>query len=146
MDTKTILVVEDHQDDIDFAQRALSTGSVPVSIVVKRDGIAALEYLSGAGPGAAQDALVVPDLILLDLQLPRLHGLDLLKEIRRFARLRFVPVIILTSSDARADLIASYRYGANSYIRKPGSYREFADAVQRVSEYWLKLNCSPPRP
>lgn len=146
MDCKTVLVVEDRQDDIDFAERALSSGSVPVKVVVKCDGIAALEYLTGAGPAGAKEPLVVPDLILLDLDLPRLGGLDLLKEIRRFARLRFVPVIVLTSSDARADLVASYRYGANSYIRKPVGYNEFAEAVQRVSEYWLKLNCPPPSP
>jgi two-component system response regulator len=130
---KTILLVEDNPDHEALAMRALRK-HIPANIVVARDGEEALRVLLDSPTGA------VPDLVLLDLQLPKIDGLEVLKRIRADARVRFVPVVVLTSSDEEQDIVSSYSLGANSYIRKPVDFQTFTDATRQLGLYWLELN------
>jgi two-component system, response regulator len=133
----TILLIEDNPDDEKLTVRALSKMGADVAIQVARDGAEAVEAIS-KGEGVA-----VPQLIMLDIKLPKLSGIEVLEKIRANERTRFVPVIMLTSSDEDLDITRAYDLGANSYVRKPVDFDEFVSAVQHLGLYWLKLNRSP---
>ncbi len=131
---KTILLVEDNSDDEQLTLRAMRQSEVPNIIRVARDGAEALEHLYG--PSSTR----LPDLILLDLKLPKVSGLEVLQKIRSDPKTRSLPVVVLTSSDEERDIVESYNIGANSYIRKPVDFDEFIDAVRQLGVYWLTLN------
>ena len=141
---KTILLVEDNPDDEALTLRAVRK-HVSYGIVVVRDGAEALEYLFGTGRYAGRDLLVNPLLILLDLKLPKVNGLEVLRRMRDDARTRSIPVIVFTSSTEEQDILDSYRLGANSYIRKPVDYGQFCDNMKQVMNYWLCVNQLPPQ-
>ena len=141
---KVILLVEDNPDDEALAIRALKKNNIVNEVVVARDGAAALDYLFGTGAHTGRDLSVPPQVVLLDLKLPKLSGLEVLKRIRGDERTRSQPVVILTSSKEEQDLTASYGLGANSYIRKPVDFSQFSDAVRQIGLYWLVLNEAPP--
>jgi two-component system response regulator len=145
MDKKTILLVEDNTDDEVLTIHALKESNVPNEVVVARDGVEALDYLFGKGSYSSRDASVMPDLILLDLKLPWINGLEVLQRIRADERTKLLPVVILTSSKEESDLIQSYKLGANSYIRKTVDFVQFRDAIQQLGLYWLVLNVAPPK-
>ncbi|MGH7435103.1 MAG: response regulator [Polyangiaceae bacterium] len=140
---KQILLVEDNQDDELLTLRAFKKASVPSEVVVTRDGAEALDYLFGSGAYEGRDVSVQPQLVLLDLNLPRVNGLDVLRRIRADDRTKLLSVIILSSSKEERDLIGAYSLGANSYVRKPVGYNEFVAAVQTLSSYWLNLHELP---
>jgi len=144
MNEKSILLVEDNPDDEELTLRALKGSNVVNEIVVARDGAEALEYLFGAGRYAGRDPSRRPTLILLDLKLPKLSGLEVLQRLRADPRTELIPVVVLTSSSGEEDVVASYRLGANSYVRKPVEFHRFADAVRQLGLYWLLLNEAPP--
>jgi CheY-like chemotaxis protein len=144
MQKKVILLVEDNPDDVELTLRALKKNNILNDIIVARDGVEALEYLTSAKVKAEPGEKQMPELVLLDLKLPKIDGLELLKRIRDNSRTRRLPVVILTSSNEEQDLIRSYDLGANSYIRKPVDFKEFAAAVQQLHLYWLLLNEAPP--
>ena len=139
-----ILLVEDDPDDEALALRALRRGGIRQPVVVVRDGVEALDYLFATGAHAGRDARVMPQVVMLDLKLPRLDGLEVLRRIRADERTQFIPVVILTSSDEERDRLDGYRYGANSYVRKPVDYEQFAEAICQLGLYWLLLNQPPP--
>ncbi len=141
---KSILLVEDNPDDELLTVRALKRNNVLNDIVVARDGVEALDYLFGTGSYAGRDLTAMPQIILLDLKLPKLDGLEVLQRLRADARTRLIPVIILTSSKEEIDLVRGYSLGANSYIRKPVDFEQFVLAVQQLKLYWLVLNEPPP--
>ena len=143
MSAKSILLVEDNLDDADLALRVLRTGRISSDVVVTHDGVEALEYLFGLGAYAGRDLRVMPACLLLDLKLPNLDGLEVLRRLRADPRTRLIPIVILTSSSEPQDIRAAYRLGANSYICKPVNFSLFADAVRQVEHYWLALNEAP---
>jgi two-component system, response regulator len=135
-----ILLVEDNVDDEELTLRALRDANVANDVVVVRDGAEALDFLHATGAYAARDAARTPQVVLLDLKLPKLGGLEVLKRLRADPRTAPVPVVVLTSSSEEEDVIASYRLGANSYVRKPVEFSRFAEAVRQLGLYWLLLN------
>ena len=137
-----ILLVEDNPDDVELTIRAFSRSHVANPISVARDGAEALERLHGTDGSTIPPDL--PQLVLLDLQLPKVDGLEVLRRIRSEERTRLLPVVVLTTSREERDLVESYRLGANSYIRKPVDFAEFVEAVQQIGLYWLVLNEPPP--
>lgn len=139
MKHNTILLVEDTQSDIDLTRRALVKSHITNELVVARDGQEALDYLFGR-----DETQPLPVLILLDLKLPRLDGLEVLRHIRSNERTRLLPVVVLTSSNEEQDIAASYNLGVNSYIRKPVDFKQFAQAIQTLGLYWLVMNEPPP--
>lgn len=141
---KMIMVVEDNPDDEELTLRALRQGKVANEIVVTRDGSEALEFMFGTGKYAGRDTSQMPSVILLDLKLPKLSGLDVLQRLRADARTKLVPIVILTSSSEDEDMLRSYQSGANSYVRKPVEFGAFASAVGQLGVYWLLLNQPPP--
>jgi two-component system response regulator len=142
-----ILLVEDNPDDEALTLRALKKHNIANPVVVLRDGVEALEWLFAEGAHAGRDPRITPQVILLDLNMPRLSGLQVLERIRADPRTSLVPVIVLTSSKEDDDMVKSYRAGANSYVRKPVDFHEFASAVARLGVYWLLVNeTAPPRP
>lgn len=141
---KVILLVEDNPDDEALTLRALKKNNIQNEVVVARDGIEALDYLFAAGLHAGRDMAETPQVILLDLKLPKLDGLEVLRRIRSDPRTRFLPVVVLTSSKEEKDLTESYSLGANSYIRKPVDFDQFTEAVRQLGLYWLILNESLP--
>jgi len=145
MDKKIILLVEDDPDDEALTLRALEKSNVLNEIVVARDGVEALDYLFGKGSYSGRDTSVMPELVLLDLKLPKMDGLEVLRRIRADKRTKLLPVVILTSSKEERDLIQGYNLGANSYIRKPVDFVQFRKAVQHLGLYWLVLNVAPPK-
>ena len=144
MKERVILLVEDNPDDELLMRRALAKNAVPNEVVVARDGVEALDYLFATGPHSGRDCDEMPRLILLDLKLPRLNGLEVLQRLRSDERTRLLPVVILTSSRERQDVLDGYGLGANSYVRKPVDFDQFLRAVEQLKLYWLGLNESPP--
>ena len=124
--------------------RALAKNNIKNEVVIARDGVQALEYLFGTGAYAGRDMNVMPEIILLDLKLPKVDGLEVLRRLRADDRTKFLPVVILTSSKEEQDVVKSYQLGANSYVRKPVDFMEFTQAVQQLGLYWLILNESAP--
>lgn len=143
---KTILLVEDTEDDVVLALRALKKSRILNEVAVARDGAEALDYLFCQGAYADRDMDAVPAVILLDLKLPKVDGIQVLQRMRADERLKYIPVVILTSSKEQEDLLNGYKFGANSYIRKPVDFEQFAQAVQQLGLYWLLLNEQPPLP
>jgi CheY-like chemotaxis protein len=144
MKSKIILLVEDNPSDVGLTQRALAKSRVANELVVAEDGQEALDYLFGAGAYAGREVTELPALVLLDLKLPRVDGLEVLRQIRADERTRRLPVVILTTSREEQDVAQSYDLGANSYIRKPVDFTQFAQAVEQMGLYWLVLNESAP--
>lgn len=142
MDEKVILLVEDNPDDEELTRRALERNNIRNEVVVARDGAEALDRLFATGPHAGENP-IVPTVVLLDLKLPKIDGLEVLKRIRADERTRLIPVVILTSSKQEQDLIEGYASGANSYVRKPVDFAKFVDAVRQLGLYWLVINEHP---
>jgi two-component system, response regulator len=140
---RPILLVEDNPDDEELTMRALHKNNIMNDIVVARDGIEALDYLFGTGTHIGRDLSIQPQVILLDLKLPRVDGLEVLKRLRADDRTRLLAVVILTSSKEEEDLIQSYALGANSYVRKPVNFADFIAAVKTLGLFWLLLNEIP---
>ena len=145
--TATILLVEDNPDDEELTRVALHESKVANRLVVAHDGVEALDYLFATGPHAGRDTRHAPQVVLLDLKLPKLNGLEVLRRLRADDRTKHLPVVILTSSDEDQDLLDSYGLGANSYVRKPVDFAQFVDSVRQLGLYWLVLNRpAPPAP
>ncbi len=144
MNERVILLVEDNPDDEALTVRALKKNNILNYVAVVRDGVEALDYLFGEGSHAGRDMSVVPQLVLLDLKLPKLDGLGVLRRLRSDPRTRLLPVVILTSSNEEQDLATGYGLGANSYVRKPVDFDQFKEAIRQLSLYWLVLNEAPP--
>ena len=144
MNSKIILLVEDNPSDIELTKRAFAREHITNELVVAEDGQTALDYLFGAGRYAGRDLTQMPALILLDLKLPILDGLEVLRRIRAHERTRRLLVVILTSSKEDQDVAASYDLGVNSYIRKPVDFHQFAEAIKLLGLYWLVINEPPP--
>jgi two-component system, response regulator len=144
MEDKIILLVEDNSDDEKLTLRALKKNNILNEVVVARDGAQALDYLFGAGAYAGRDLRVMPQVILLDLKLPKLDGLEVLRRVRADDRTKLLPIVILTSSNEELDRINGYGLGANSYVRKPVDFSEFSEAARQLGLYWLVLNESAP--
>lgn len=146
MKEKTILVVEDNPDHLELTLLTLQENGIRNQIAVAHDGVEALDYLFGEGKHAGRDVTQQPEVVLLDLKLPKLTGLEVLQRMRADPRTAYVPVVMLTSSSEEEDIIASYKNGANSFVRKPVDFGEFTDKLRQVKVYWLLVNESrPPR-
>jgi two-component system response regulator len=143
-DTKVILLVEDNPDDEALTLRALKKNNIKNDVVVARDGVEALDYLFATGKYAGRDTALMPQVVLLDLKLPKMEGLEVLRRVRTDKRTKLLPVVILTSSNEDEDRIAGYGLGANSYVRKPVDFNQFLDAARHLGLYWLVLNEAPP--
>ena len=143
MKNKLILLVEDNPDDVKLTLRALKKSNIMNEVIVAEDGIEAIEYLFGTGKFVGRDINIMPQLILLDLKMPKMDGLEVLQRIRGDEKTKVLPVVILTTSSEDKDRIESYKLGANSYIRKPVDFNQFAESVQQLGLYWLVLNESP---
>ena len=143
MSGKIILLVEDSPDDVELTLRALKKNNIANEVVVAGDGAEALEYLMAIGKYAKRAIADLPEVVLLDLKLPKVGGLEVLRAIRADQRTQMLPVVILTSSTEERDIITSYQLGANSYIRKPIDFDQFVDAIRQLGLYWLVLNQSP---
>jgi CheY-like chemotaxis protein len=141
MAEKIILLVEDNADDLTL--RSLRKANIANEVVIARDGAEALDYLYGAGQYAGRDLNQMPALVLLDLKLPRVDGIDVLTRMRQDERTRYIPVVVLTSSSEDEDMVRSYQSGANSYVRKPVAFSDFAAAVNQLGMYWMLLNQTP---
>jgi two-component system, response regulator len=141
---KVILLVEDNPDDEALTLRALRKNGIQNEVIVARDGAEALDYLFGTGAYEGRDVSVLPTVTLLDLKLPKVDGLEVLKRVRANERTQLLPMVILTSSKEEQDLINGYKLGANSYIRKPVDFAKFMEAVRQLGLYWLLLNEAPP--
>ena len=146
MENKTILLVEDNPDDEALTLRALKRNNILNEVVVAHDGAEALDYLFARGAHSERDAGKFPEVVLLDLKLPKVDGLEVLRQIRENESTRRLAVVILTSSNEERDIIAGYDLGANSYIRKPVDFNQFMEAVRQLGIYWLVLNVSPVCP
>jgi CheY-like chemotaxis protein len=144
MSEKVILLVEDNPDDEALAIRALKRHHVGNEIVVAHDGVEALEYLFGTGSYAGRDVSLKPSVVLLDLKLPRVDGLEVLRRLRGDDRTKLLPVVVLTTSSEEQDLLDSYSLGCNSYIRKPVDFIQFSEAIRQLGMYWLLMNQPPP--
>ena len=140
MAQKVILLVEDNPDDEKLTLRALHKNKISNEVVVAHDGVEALDYLLGDGADAGNHANDLPQVVLLDLKLPKLDGLEVLRRLRAHERTKHLPVVILTSSNEEQDLIAGYSLGANSYVRKPVDFSQFLEAARQLGLYWLVLN------
>lgn len=141
MDSATILVVEDNADELELMLRAMRKCRIPNEVIVARDGVEAMDALFGGKEGHRPR---LPQLVLLDLKLPRIDGLELLSRIRGNPETRLLPVVVLTSSREQADVIDSYSLGANSYVQKPVDFDRFVEVLQELAAYWLSLNEPPP--
>jgi CheY-like chemotaxis protein len=144
MDSKVILLVEDNPDDEALTLRALRKNNIGNQVVVARDGAEALDFLFGRGSHAGRDSSVMPQVALLDLKLPKVDGLEVLRQLRANERTKYLPVVILTSSNEEQDLLTGYGLGANSYVRKPVDFNQFSEAVRQLGLYWLVLNEQAP--
>jgi two-component system response regulator len=146
MPEKIILLVEDNPDDEMLTIRAIKKNNIGNEVIVVRDGAEALDYLFRTGQHAGRDADISPAVVLLDLNLPKISGLEVLKRLRANDSTKLVPVVILTSSKEEQDVLRGYGFGANSYICKPVDFNQFVDAVRQLGMYWLLLNHVPPTP
>jgi two-component system response regulator len=146
MNQSPILLVEDNKDDEELTIRGLRKNNVANEIIVVRDGAEALDYLFATGAHAGRDSRVVPQVVLLDLNLPLVGGLDVLKRVRADDRTKLLPIVVLTSSKEEEDIIKSYSLGANGYVRKPVNFNAFTEAVRTLGLFWLLLNEAPPAP
>jgi two-component system response regulator len=144
MDGKIILLVEDNPNDEALTLRVLKKNDVKSEVVVVRDGAEALDWLFGLGAHASRDSTVLPHVVLLDLKLPKLSGLEVLRAMRADPRTKRLPVVLLTSSKEDQDVFAAYDLGANSYVRKPVAFGDFAEAIRQLGLYWLGLNEDAP--
>ena len=138
-----ILLVEDNPDDVKLTLRALEKNRIANAVDVANDGVEAMEYFSGTGKFAGRDTSALPQVVLLDLKMPRMDGLEVLQRIRTNEKTRLLPVVILTTSNEEKDKVESYKLGANSYIRKPVDFNQFAESVKQLGLYWLVLNEAP---
>jgi two-component system response regulator len=143
MDEKVILLVEDSPDDELLTLRALKKNNITNKVVVARDGAEALDYLLGTGTESDQNPSILPQVVLLDLRLPKIDGLEVLRRLRSEKRTELLPVVILTSSDEERDVVKSYSWGANSFVRKPVDFEQFSEAVRQLGMYWLLINQAP---
>ena len=141
---RTILLVEDNPDDVALTLRAFKKSNILNEVIVAQDGAEALNYLFASGDYAGRDTGKMPHLILLDLKLPKMDGMEVLRRMRADARTRLLPVVILTSSKEEQDVIDGYNLGCNSYIRKPVDFAQFSEAIRQLGLYWLILNETPP--
>jgi two-component system response regulator len=139
-----ILLVEDDPDDVELTLRAFRRNNIADNVIVVRDGVEALDYLFAAAERAGRDRAALPHLVLLDLKLPRLDGLQVLERIRAHPSTKLLPIVILTSSTEPRDLLRGYSLGANSYIRKPVNFQQFVEALHHIGSYWLSMNQPPP--
>lgn len=144
MENKIILLVEDNLDDVDLTLHALKKSKIKNEVKVVNDGAEALDFLFGTGEYIDRDLNIMPTIILLDLKLPKVDGLEVLRKLREHERTKLLPVVILTSSKEEQDLINGYSLGVNSYVRKPVDFNQFAEAVSNLGLYWLLLNETPP--
>jgi len=142
--SKVILLVEDNSDDVELTLRAFRKSKVLNDIVVVRDGVEALDYLFATGPHAGRDPNLTPEVVLLDLKLPKIGGLEVLRRLRAEERTRRIPVVVLTSSNEDKDILSSYDLGANSFVRKPVDFAQFLEAAQQLGMYWLVMNEPSP--
>lgn len=145
MGESMLLLVEDNPSDEELTLRSLRKHNIANEIVVARDGVEACDYLFGEGAYEGRDPADLPDVVLLDLKLPRMSGLEVLQRIRADERTRTLPVVVLTSSSQDEDIITSYKLGANSYIRKPVRFADFSEAVRQLGVYWMLINEAPRR-
>ncbi len=145
MNSRSILLVEDNSDDVELTVMALTEAKITNPVVVARNGVEALDYLLGTGTHAGRDATDQPVVVLLDIKLPLLNGLDVLKRMREDERTRRTPVVMLTSSTEQTDIANTYELGANSYVRKPVDFESFVSAARQLGLYWTVLN-NPPEP
>ena len=146
MDNRPILLVEDNPDDVALTLRAFQRQRIANEVVVAKDGVEALHYLFATGPHAGRDPRELPAVVLLDLKLPKVDGLEVLKQLRAQPTTRLLRVVVLTSSKEEHDILQSYDLGANSYIRKPVDFEKFVEAVGQLGMYWLLLNEAAPVP
>jgi two-component system response regulator len=144
MEDKVILLVEDNPDDVDLTIRAFKKNNIRNKVIVANDGVEALDYLFGTGMYALRDSKELPVVVLLDLKLPKIDGLEVLRNIRKNELTRLLPVVILTSSAEQRDVINGYSLGANSYVRKPVNFEQFVEAIKHLGLYWLLWNEPPP--
>jgi CheY-like chemotaxis protein len=142
---KIILLVEDNPDDVALTRRALERNDLGSEAIVAHDGTQALDYLFAAGAHSGRDTNMMPKVVLLDLKLPKIDGLEVLSRIRNDERTKYLPVVILSMSNEEKDIWRCYRLGANSYIRKPVDFVQFSEAMQQFGRYWLQLNQAPPK-
>ncbi len=142
---RTILLVEDNSDDAELTLRALRRHNIKNEVSVVRDGEEALDYLFATGTYSNRDTTIMPAVVILDLKLPKVDGLEVLQRMRADERTKLVPVVILTSSNEEQDMVNSYKFGANSYVRKPVDFTQFVEAVRQLGLYWLVINEPPPK-
>ena len=144
MDEKNILLVEDNPDDVELTLRAFKQNNILNTVVIAKDGVEALDYLFGRGIYAGRDVKNMPVVTLLDLKLPKISGMEVLKTIRQNELTKLLPVVILTSSAEDGDLVNGYKLGANSYVRKPVDFKKFVEAIKSLGLFWLVWNEPPP--
>jgi CheY-like chemotaxis protein len=144
VNTKIILLVEDNPDDEALAIRAFKRHHISNEVVVAHDGVEALDYLFGTGTYAGRNMMIKPTVVLLDLKLPRLDGIEVLRRIRADERTKLLPVVVLTTSSEEQDMLDSYSLGCNSYIRKPVDFVQFSESIRQLGMYWLLMNEPPP--
>jgi CheY-like chemotaxis protein len=144
INNKTILLVEDNPDDEALAIRAFNRHHIGNEVIVAHDGVEAIDYLFGTGRYADRDISIKPTVVLLDLKLPRLDGIEVLRRIRADERTKLLPVVVLTTSSEEQDMLDSYSLGCNSYIRKPVDFLQFSEAIRQLGMYWLLMNEPPP--
>jgi CheY-like chemotaxis protein len=140
----SILLAEDNQDDVDLIMRSLKKNNISNEVMIVRDGVAALDFLFGTGAYVGRDVSMLPTVVLLDIKMPKMDGMEVLARIRADKRTKLLPVVFLTSSNEEQDLLKGYDLGANSYVRKPVDFVEFNEVVRQLGLYWLLLNEAPP--